>query len=95
MALAFIPHPDLDTAFDDLFNEIRYNFNNYMDGVLNYFEDTYMGRPRGRNGRRDPPMFAQEMWNMYGMYGRTRNHQPRTNNNVGSYRGKIYTLNFL
>ena len=43
MALAFIPLADLDTAFDELFNEIRNNFNNDMDDVLNYFEDTYMG----------------------------------------------------
>lgn len=89
MALAFIPLPDLDTAFDDLFNEIRNNFNNDMDDVLNYFEDTYMGRPR-RNGR-DPPMFAHEMWNMY---GRTRNHLPRTNNNVeGWHRGLQFHIN--
>ena len=90
MALAFIPLPDLDTAFDDLFNEIRNNFNNDMDDVLNYFEDTYMGRPR-RNGRRDPPMFAHEMWTMY---SRTRNHLPRTNNNVeGWHRGLQFHIN--
>ena len=60
MALAFIPLPDLERAFGDLFNEIRNNFNNDMDDVLNYFEDTYIGRVR-RNGR-DNPMFAQELW---------------------------------
>ena len=90
MALAFIPLPDLETAFDDLFNNIRNNFNNNMDDVLNYFEDTYMGRPR-RNGHRDNPMFAQEMWNMY---SRTRNHLPRTNNNVeGWHRGLQFHIN--
>ena len=65
--------------------KIRNNFNNDMDDVLNYFEDTYMGRPR-RNGHRDNPMFAQEMWNMY---SRTRNHLPRTNNNVEGWHRRI------
>ena len=49
MALAFVPLADLDTAFEDLFTEIRSNFNNDFDVVLNYFEDTYIGRLR-RNG---------------------------------------------
>ena len=78
MALAFVPPADLDAAFDDLFTEIRNNFNNDFDDILNYFEDTYIGRLR-RNGRRDAPLFPGEMWNMY---NRTRNHLPRTNNNV-------------
>ena len=83
MALAFVPLADLDAAFDDLFTEIRNNYNNDMDEVLNYFEDTYIGRLR--RGRRDNPMFSQEMLNMY---TRTRDHLPRTNNNVeGWHRG--------
>ena len=41
MALAFVPLADLDTSFDDLFTEIRTNYNNDMDQVLNYFEDIY------------------------------------------------------
>ena len=90
MALAFVPLADLDTAFDDLFTEIRTNYNNEMDVVLNYFEDTYMGRLR-RNGRRDNPMFSQDMWNMY---TRTRDHLPRTNNNVeGWHRGLQFHIN--
>ena len=72
MALAFVPPADLDTACDDLFTEIRNNFNNDFDDILNYFEDTYIGRLR-RNGRRDAPLFSGEMWNMY---NRTRNHLP-------------------
>ena len=87
MAFAFIPLPDLERAFDDLFNEIRNNFNNDMDDVLNYFEDTYIGRAR-RNGR-DNPMFAKELWNMY---SRTRNHLPRTNS--GQLRHPMFLRDF-
>ena len=90
MALAFVPIADLENAYDALFLEIRNNFNNDMDDILNYFEDTYIGRPR-RNGNRDNPMFSQEMWNMY---NRTRFHLPRTNNNVeGWHRGLQFHIN--
>ena len=37
----FPPPADLDTAFDDLFTEIRNNFNNDMDDIVDYFEDTH------------------------------------------------------
>ena len=90
MALAFVPLVDLYMAFDDLLTEIQNNYNNDMDEVLNYFEDTYIGRLR-RNGRRADPMFAREMWNMY---RRTRDHLPRTNNNVeGWHRGVQFNIN--
>ena len=81
MALAFVPETDLETAFDALFNDIRIQYNNDMDVVLNYFEDNYMGRLR-RNGRRDNPLFVPSLWNMY---GRTRDELPRTNNNVEAW----------
>ena len=61
-----------------------------MDGVLNYFEDTYIGRLR-RNGRRGDPTFARDVWNMY---TRTQNELPRTNNNVeGWHRGIQFHIN--
>ena len=85
MALAFVPLADIDTAFDDLFTEIRNNFDNDMDEIFDYFEDTYIGRIR-RNGRRDNPMFPKEMWNMY---NRCRNNLPRTNNNVEGWHNGV------
>ena len=40
MALAFVPLPDLENTFDDLCTDFRNQFNNDMDGLLDYFEDT-------------------------------------------------------
>ena len=53
------------------------------DDLLDYFEDTYIGRYR-LNAPRRPPMFPSALWNMY---HRTDDELPRTNNNVeGWYR---------
>ena len=90
MALAFIPLVDINRAFDDLSTEIRTNFNNNLDDLLDYFEDTYIGRLR-RNGQRGDPTFAQVIWNMH---TRARNELPRTNNNVeGWHRGIQFHIN--
>ena len=76
--LAFVPLPDLENTFDDLCTDIRNQFNNDMDGLLDYFEDTYVGRIR-RNGQRGAPLFSHEMWNMY---RRTRDELPQPNYNI-------------
>ena len=60
-----------------------------MDGLLDYLEDTYIGRLR--NGRRRAPIFALELWNMY---ERTVDGLARTNNNVeGWHRGIQFPIN--
>ncbi|XP_060868983.1 uncharacterized protein LOC132943868 [Metopolophium dirhodum] len=46
--------------------------------MINYFEDTWIGRPNRRNGRR-PPMFSVNMWNCYES---VIQDLPRTNNSV-------------
>ena len=42
MALAFVPLPDLENTFGDLCTDIRNQFNNDTEGLLDYFEDTYV-----------------------------------------------------
>ena len=74
MSLAFVPVTEVENAFGDLSDKIQNQYNNDMDDLLNYFEDTYIGRLH-RNGRRGAPIFAFEIWNMY---GRTRDELPRT-----------------
>ena len=62
--------------------EIRANYNqNGVDVVLDYFEDTYIGRQR-RGRPRDIPMFPAEIW---GTYDRTVNQLPRTNNHLEAW----------
>ena len=79
-SLAFVPTLDVPQAFYDLEADIRVNYNNHnvVDAVLDYVEDTCIGRER-RGRPRDIPMIPIQIWNMY---DRTLAQLPRTNNNV-------------
>ena len=61
--MAFLPVADVVNAFNDFTEEIEMQYNNDMDDLLNYFEDTYMGRLH-QNERRAAPIFALEIWNL-------------------------------
>ena len=63
-ALVFVPPQDVIAAFEELCDE----------PVVDYFEDTYMGRPQHRG--RHPPIFENDLWNMF---GRAQDELPRTN----------------
>lgn len=76
-ALAFLPEADVIDGFNELTDVVQENFEDDFDGLLNYFEDTYIGRVR-RN-RRGRPLFPINTWNMF---NRTNDELPRTNNNV-------------
>ena len=76
-ALAFLPEADVIDGFNELTDVVQENFEHDFDGLLNYFEDTYIGRVR-RN-RRGRPLFPINTWNMF---NRTNDELPRTNNNV-------------
>ena len=57
---------------------------NDADDILDYFEDTYMGRFHHNAPRRES-LFPIEIWNMF---NRTDEELPRTNNAVeGWHRG--------
>ena len=43
-ALAFLPPNDVQNSFDQLAALIRNQYGNATDGVLDYFEDNYVGR---------------------------------------------------
>lgn len=75
-ALAFVPTEYVIEAFESLCD------NNLLpleaQGVIDYFEDTWIGRPNRRNQRRDP-IFSHSMWNCYNA---VQNDLPKTNNSV-------------
>ena len=87
-SLACVPI-DVPRAFYDLEADIRLNYNNHngVDAVLDYVEDTYIGRQR-RGRPCDIPMFPIQIWNMY---DRTFAQLPRSNNNVEGWYKRFQT----
>ena len=79
-APAFVPADNVIQAFENLSDHLRYTYPDIegTDQLLEYFEDTYIGRYR-RNAPRRPPHFSIELWNMY---HRTKDELPRTNNSI-------------
>ena len=58
-ALAFVPVSDVVSSFEQLLDFLPENSQPFLD----YFEDTWIGRPY-RHGRR-PPRFPHNLWNCY------------------------------
>ena len=73
-ALAFVPEPDVIIAFEAVSEDFP------LDGqaIIDYFEDTYIGRLRP-GGHRRVPLFDLGLWNMY---NQTLDDLLRTNNAV-------------
>ena len=77
--LALPPPEHTINWFEKLISEF-----DFPTEIVDYFEDTYIGRPN-RNGSRRNPQFHVLMWNVY---DRTVDNLPRTNNSVeGFHRG--------
>ena len=77
--LAFSPPDHTIKWFERLISEF-----DFPTEIVDYFEDTYIGRPN-LNGSRRNPRFHVSMWNVY---DRTVDNLPRTNNSVeGFHRG--------
>jgi len=78
-AFAFVPVDNVISAFEELINSDYYVENEEdLQTVVDYFEDTWIGRLT-RGGRRRAPTFTIKIWNMFDavMQG-----SPRTNNAV-------------
>ncbi|CAF1207609.1 unnamed protein product, partial [Didymodactylos carnosus] len=82
-ALAFLPVSDVGQGFDELYNALP----SLCQPLLNYFEDTYLGRHRP-TGRSDP-LFPIEFWNMY---QRTTELSMRTNNSAESWHRRLSSV---
>ena len=72
-SLAFVPPQDVINTFEDLVEADT--FPDEVEGLYDYFENTYIGR-RQRRGRR-APRFGLELWNQH---NRLQEGLPRTNN---------------
>uniref|UniRef100_A0A914W8X9 MULE transposase domain-containing protein n=1 Tax=Plectus sambesii TaxID=2011161 RepID=A0A914W8X9_9BILA len=81
-AMAFVPIADLDEVWSELVEVLDPR----LEPLITYFDKWYMGKTVARRHR--SPRFPQELWNMY---DRTRNGDPRTNNSVEAYHRSLNT----
>ena len=77
-ALVFVPPNDVQNSFDQLAALICKQYGNGADGILDYFEDNYVGKFHV-NAPRGIPTFPIDFWNMF---HRADDEIPRTNNAV-------------
>ena len=80
--LAFIPPDQVEAYFEQYCDYARNLYDEcdpiICDPIIDYFEDTYIGRFR-RNAPRRTPLFAKALWSMF---HRTFNEIARTNNSI-------------
>ncbi|XP_025410336.1 uncharacterized protein LOC112683501 [Sipha flava] len=84
IALGFIPIEDINNALLSLSD----NLPNYLQPILDWFEDNYVGRMNRRGNGRRQPLFPHEMCNVY---NRTLKQQDRTNNHAEAAHGRLQT----
>ena len=75
IAIAFVPLNEIDEYLDAVATELPQE----LGDLLNWFEDTYVGRRNRRENGRRTPLFLPEIWNLY---QRTLNGEDCTNNNA-------------
>jgi len=79
LALAYVPENKVIDSFESLISTHFYEKNqNSLTELLDYFEDTYIGRPN-RRGHRRPALFDISIWNCYELI---QKDIPRTNNAI-------------
>lgn len=85
-ALAFVPEAEVANAFEELIS--KQIIPDVAEGLLDYFEDVWIGRPDRQNSRR-APKFGIDMWNMY---SNVELDLPRTNNSVEGWHTSFNSL---
>lgn len=83
-SLAFIPTGDLDEAVDRLATELPVD----LQPILQWFEDSYVGRPNRRGNGRRPPIFSPQIWSVY---NRVLDGTDRTNNHAEAAHRRLQT----
>ena len=81
-ALAFVPPQNVVESFETL----QENASNEILPLLDYFEDTYIGRLRNRRNARAAPLFSTDIWNVH---GQVENGLPRTNNSIEGWHRRM------
>ena len=79
--LAYLPPGDVEHAFETVFDPTSPFYDVCGQPVFDYFEDTYIGRPR-RRGPRHSPLFEMGMWNVH---DRVLSDAVKSNNSVEGF----------
>ena len=82
-ALAFVPERDVVQAFTELISDNE--FDARLQPLVDYFEDTWIGRPSLSSTRR-PPTFQIGLWNVH---SRAVNGEHRTNNCIEGWHRRL------
>jgi len=92
-ALSFVPVANVEQAFNDLMDTSYYTTNEeLLTPMVNYFEDTWIGRMDSRN-RRKQALFPINLWICYAYLAE---NIPRTNNSVEGWHNSFSsTLNVI
>ena len=80
VSLAFVQEKDVEKAFEELTSQTPEEF----QPVVDYFEDTFIGRPQ--TSKRRPPLFSKTIWNVK---QRLDSGLPKTNNHVEGWHRRI------
>jgi len=88
-ALAYVPECDVIISFETLLDSQFYTENErFLQPMIDYFEDTWIGRIDRRNRRRQP-LFPISLWNCHEA---AKTGLPRTNNSVEGWHGGFNAL---
>jgi hypothetical protein len=87
--LAYVPENKVIDSFESLISTDFYEKNqNSLTELLNYFEDTYIGRPN-RKGHRRPALFDISIWNCYELI---QKDIPCTNNAIEGWHNRFNSM---
>jgi hypothetical protein len=79
LALAFLPINNVKKAFEELLDSEYYKeHEDFLQLIVDYFEDRWIGRPTRKQGRRNS-IFSIQMWNCYEA---TKHALSKTNNSI-------------
>ncbi|KAL3683227.1 hypothetical protein R1sor_001249 [Riccia sorocarpa] len=84
--LAFLPPVDIERGFEMLVDRQNASL---LSPLLDYFQDTWVGRPMRYGRTRHAPTFAVQLWNQY---HKTLEGLPRTNNSVEGWHKTFSSL---